>query len=436
VDNTYYGPCFPPECRLGAITEYHTPTAKFTYDGDGARVLQLLPDGSKTAYAGALEVTITGTQRITKTYYSAGSQLIAMRQFTTPTTSVLYFLHSDHLGSTSLTTDASGNPVARQLYDAWGNVRASAASGTMPTDIGYTGQRLDNSTGLMYYRARYYASSLGRFASADTIVPDGKNPQSLNRFSYVGNNPLRYVDPTGHMRTCEDSLSEGCGTSKPKSVAVPPWYFYPSSLINADGTGIDPNNVVVTFSRPTPSYMLDRGRFYVGCLSSAATCTTVSRFVLRGDHNIGGSRVIAKHLKLGTLEKLANSAGWAYIDYFLLGIPVSVLGSTFVPDDTDYATDTVDEYLMQLHSDTKSSGKNSVAPSMEVFFVDKLYQPIRRIPYDYEGQYGWIDSGYSLIMIRPEGSRSGFRPVVVSFDLSVEIQAELQLNMWASDLIQ
>ena len=50
---------------------------QFVYDSDGARVLQLLPDGSKTAYAGPLEVTITGTQRITKTYYSAGSTLIA-----------------------------------------------------------------------------------------------------------------------------------------------------------------------------------------------------------------------------------------------------------------------------------------------------------------------------------------------------------------------
>jgi RHS repeat-associated protein len=55
------------------------------------------------------------------------------------------------------------------LYDAWGNVRF--ASGSLPTNIGYTGQRLDNSTGLMYYRARYYAQGLGRFISADSIVP-------------------------------------------------------------------------------------------------------------------------------------------------------------------------------------------------------------------------------------------------------------------------
>jgi RHS repeat-associated protein len=72
----------------------------------------------------------------------------------------------------------------------------------MPTDIGYTGQRLDTSTGLMYFRARYYASSLGRFASADTIVPGAGNPQAWNRFSYTFNNPLKYTDPSGHCPWC------------------------------------------------------------------------------------------------------------------------------------------------------------------------------------------------------------------------------------------
>jgi RHS repeat-associated protein len=86
--------------------------------------------------------------------------------------------------------------VARQLYDAWGNVRY--VSGSLPTDIGYTGQRLDNSTGLMYYRARYYAQGLGRFISADTLVPDGTNPQQFNRYAYGLNNPVKYTDPTGH----------------------------------------------------------------------------------------------------------------------------------------------------------------------------------------------------------------------------------------------
>jgi hypothetical protein len=50
----------------------------------------------------------------------------------------------------------------------------------------------------MYYRARYYGANIGRFIQPDTIVPSLFNPQSLNRYTYVYNNPVRYTDPTGH----------------------------------------------------------------------------------------------------------------------------------------------------------------------------------------------------------------------------------------------
>jgi hypothetical protein len=61
----------------------------------------------------------------------------------------------------------------------------------------------------MYYRARYYHPALGRFVSADTVVPEAGNPQALNRYGYVFNNPLRYVDPTGHFT--EEEVQEYFG---------------------------------------------------------------------------------------------------------------------------------------------------------------------------------------------------------------------------------
>ncbi len=69
----------------------------------------------------------------------------------------------------------------------------------MQTAKRYTGQRFDDAIGLYYYNARYYDPALGRFAQADTIVPEPGNPQSLNRYSYVLNNALRYTDPSGHF---------------------------------------------------------------------------------------------------------------------------------------------------------------------------------------------------------------------------------------------
>jgi RHS repeat-associated protein len=61
----------------------------------------------------------------------------------------------------------------------------------------YTGKELD-STGLYYYGARFYSHELGRFITPDTIVQAPYDPQSLNRYSYCRNNPINYVDPTGH----------------------------------------------------------------------------------------------------------------------------------------------------------------------------------------------------------------------------------------------
>ena len=72
-----------------------------------------------------------------------------------------------------------------------------STSGAFGTDRAFTGQRLD-STGLYFYNARYYDATIGRFISPDTIVQAPYDPQSLNRYSYVMNNPLRYVDPTGN----------------------------------------------------------------------------------------------------------------------------------------------------------------------------------------------------------------------------------------------
>jgi RHS repeat-associated protein len=107
----------------------------------------------------------------------------------------LNYLVGDHLGSTSLTTDAAGNKVSEIRYKAWGEVRY--ASGNIPTKYTFTGQysHVDD-FGLMFYNARWLDVSLGRFAQADSIIPGGV--QGLDRYAYVSNSPIMYTDPTGH----------------------------------------------------------------------------------------------------------------------------------------------------------------------------------------------------------------------------------------------
>jgi RHS repeat-associated protein len=63
--------------------------------------------------------------------------------------------------------------------------------------------------GIYHYNARFYDLGLGRFLSADTMLPDAGNSQSYDRFAYVKNNPILYNDPTGHMFDCRGVFSSG-----------------------------------------------------------------------------------------------------------------------------------------------------------------------------------------------------------------------------------
>jgi len=75
----------------------------------------------------------------------------------------------------------------------------------LQTQYRYTGQRFDEtlSVGLYDYIACRYAPTLTRFTQPDTLVPNPGDPQSLNRYSYAGNNPVRYSNPSGHA-ICAD----------------------------------------------------------------------------------------------------------------------------------------------------------------------------------------------------------------------------------------
>ncbi len=219
------------------------------YDGDGNRVSRTRAGVTTTYGFGRWEQTGTTIRK----YYPFGGDTIAVRD----SVAGLSYLHSDHLGGASAVTTTSGTLSSWQRFDPWGQVRATSTGGVTQTTRNFTGQYLD-ATGLLYYNARYYDPSLGRFISADSIVPgnasggmDGialkpltvsfsepgfvsklnqenqfgpwftlssqerqqlgspmgpQNPQALNRYSYVLNNPLRFMDPSGHWTF---SLSAG-----------------------------------------------------------------------------------------------------------------------------------------------------------------------------------------------------------------------------------
>jgi RHS repeat-associated protein len=119
---------------------------------------------------------------------------------------VFYYYHPDHLGSSAILTDRTGNRVQHYEYMAFGKSRYQEDNTAFSVSCRFTGQTFDDETGLYYYNARYYDPELGRFIQPDSVVPYPDNPQTLNRYTYVNNNPLKYTDPSGHIFGIDDII--------------------------------------------------------------------------------------------------------------------------------------------------------------------------------------------------------------------------------------
>ena len=154
-------------------------TSSYVYDGDGKRGKETI-SGATRAFVGSYYEVDNG---VVKKYYYAGSVRVAESSG-----GMLYYLLTDHLGSTALTLNSSGARQTELRYYPFGAARYNANN--QVTTYRFTGQRWDSGTALYFYQSRWYDPLIGRFLAADTIVPQPQNPQNLNRYSYVGNQPL------------------------------------------------------------------------------------------------------------------------------------------------------------------------------------------------------------------------------------------------------
>ncbi len=107
---------------------------------------------------------------------------------------VVTYYHNDQLGSPIAATDSAGTVVWQQAYDPWG------LKLTTNTDArGYTGNWLDEETGLADHKARWYTSSIGRFTAIDPVKWHESNIHSFNRYAYGNNSPYSYTDRNGEL---------------------------------------------------------------------------------------------------------------------------------------------------------------------------------------------------------------------------------------------
>jgi RHS repeat-associated protein len=116
----------------------------------------------------------------------------------------VYYLLRDHLGSASVTVKEHSGALTKYAelrYKPWGEDRptSEAFNETLyPSERRFTGQRAHDELGLYHYQARWYDPALGRFVQPDSIVPESQGVQAWDRYGFVNNNPLNYVDPSGY----------------------------------------------------------------------------------------------------------------------------------------------------------------------------------------------------------------------------------------------
>nr|WP_281279765.1 RHS repeat-associated core domain-containing protein [Paenibacillus humicus] len=178
----------------GASVVGKSPVA-YKYNGDGLMVERTENGSTRRYYYDGdqiiAEATVSGSTLSPVAQYIRGKQLIARLSGTTKH----YYYYNGHGDVTELRNN-TGALVNRYSYDMWGN--PLTVSEQVANPFRYSGEYWDSTTELQYLRARWYDPSMGRFISEDTYEGQIDNPLSLNLYTYVINNPLKYVDPTGH----------------------------------------------------------------------------------------------------------------------------------------------------------------------------------------------------------------------------------------------
>ncbi|MDP4093577.1 MAG: S8 family serine peptidase [Bacillota bacterium] len=182
-------------------TTVGSQTITYTYNGDGLRVSKTV-NGQTTNYLYeysqvVLETDGSGNQTAKNVY---GTNLLSR----TAGADTYYYMYNGHADVTAL-IKPDGTIAATYYYDAFGNIVNT--TGSANNSITFAGYQYDSETGLYYLNARYYDPATARFLSEDTVTGDPNDPLSLNLYTYCHNEPIMYMDPTGHIAKGDDKYT-------------------------------------------------------------------------------------------------------------------------------------------------------------------------------------------------------------------------------------
>jgi RHS repeat-associated protein len=187
---------YDAENRVISATNSSSGTSTYVYNADGQRVRKTVSgvitdflydlNGNQVAAVNGSGAWIRGE------VYAAGRHFATYSGGTSGTT---YFNFADHLGTERVRATVSGTVAETCTSLPFGDWLT--CTGGDPSPMHFTGYERDWDSGLDNAQARYYGSSLGRFMSGDPVPGDIPDPQSLNRYAYVRNNPVNSTDPSG-----------------------------------------------------------------------------------------------------------------------------------------------------------------------------------------------------------------------------------------------
>ena len=327
-------------------------------------------------------------------YHQMSGRMIG---FTRSDTDVTTWTGSDIVGSTSATRDENGQ-VSTHRYTPFGETRTE---GNLDTDHLFTGQILDESSGLAFFNARYYDPAIGRFITPDSIVPNPLNGQDYNRYTYVRNNPVKYNDPTGNCPTLctaqdradvNEVLARGAAT-----VSAP--------VRNTSGgshTEVSTQTFTQKASNPTFTYNQSAtvdGTPSTSCAGSACAAQAVERIVL-----------VASFLPLSgeAIDLHECGSGFGFN-----GGTAFDCGALFVPFLSSKADDVVE---VAIDSRRSIACFRSFSADTGVLMADGTTKPISE-----------IEPGDMIWAVAPETNDAGPRPVVAIWpheDMLLEFTVE------------
>lgn len=277
--------------------------ASYVYNENGQRVRKNTSSGWTEYFYGpngSVQSEYNGSWPAQYVY--AGSRLLAIYQNGTTD-----FVHSDHLGSTRLLSSITQAIVDNMDYEPFGQ----QTSGGGATTHKFTGKERDAESGLDYFGARYYASVMGRWLSPDwSSSPSGvpyadlSNPQSLNLYGYMRNNPLGGVDADGHwpiMQTWDPNWWRGEGQNLAEfGKGVVEELVNTINLIQSDHAlpassqipVIQPRSPAEAVGMISTSLVLGAASAPTGLETTSATLTeTIAQDTLQSAASLTGSRV-------------------------------------------------------------------------------------------------------------------------------------------------